>query len=212
MKHPRLHFAAAILGMVLVGLWLGGSLTQRPPLPSPSREAKAAPAPAPAPLPQPAPAVPSTPGSLPSTLDPSQVATVMPGGKTRPPERVPPRPAAPPPVQLRPAPSPGASDQATLDAATIDIQKVYLMLRDYRTLMGGNPVGTNAEIMKAIMGGNPRGAQLGPPEGMRVNSTGELVDRWGTPLFFHQMSASDMQIRSAGPDRMMWTADDVFLK
>ena len=93
--------------------------------------------------------------------------------------------------------------------AQIDLDKVSLMFRDYRTRMGENPTGTNAEIMKAVMGGNPVQARLGPPEGQQLNGDGELVDRWGTPYFFHQMSKTDMEIRSAGPDRKMWTADDV---
>ena len=128
---------------------------------------------------------------------------------TPPPLPAPPQPKA---VQTAPPPPPGADDPATLAAAAIDVDKVNLMLRDYRTLMGGNPVGTNAEIMKSIMGGNPKGATLGPPDGLKLNSNGELTDRWGTPFFFHQMSATDMQIRSAGPDRIMWTADDVFMR
>ena len=38
---------------------------------------------------------------------------------------------------------------------------------------------------------------------------GELIDRWGTPFFFHQLSREFMQVRSAGPDRRHFTADDV---
>ncbi len=94
----------------------------------------------------------------------------------------------------------------------MELDKVNLMFRDYRTLMGENPVGTNAEIMKAIMGGNPKGAVLGPPDGMSVNGSGELVDHWGTPFFFHQLSGTHMEVRSAGPDGVMWTSDDVILK
>jgi hypothetical protein len=45
-----------------------------------------------------------------------------------------------------------------------------------------------------------------------MNSNGELMDRWGTPIFFHALSKDQMEIRSAGPDRVMWTADDVILK
>ena len=90
----------------------------------------------------------------------------------------------------------------------IEIDKVGLMLRDFRTLAGENPVGTNAEIMASIMGGNPKQAQLGPPEGMELNEAGELVDRWGTPYFFHQISRNHTEIRSAGVDRVMWTEDD----
>ncbi len=95
------------------------------------------------------------------------------------------------------------------EAVVLDLDKVTLMLRDFRTSMGENPTGTNSEIMKAVMGGNPKGARLGPPENQSLNGEGELVDRWGTPLFFHQMSRTSMEIRSAGPDRTMWTDDDI---
>lgn len=93
-----------------------------------------------------------------------------------------------------------------------DLQNTSRMLTDYRQIMGENPVGTNAEIMKSLMGGNKKGAMLGPPEGMQVNSNGELVDRWGTPIFFHALAKDRMEIRSAGPDHVMWTNDDVILK
>ena len=90
-----------------------------------------------------------------------------------------------------------------------ELDQVNLMFRNYRTLFGDNPTGSNIEIMKAIMGDNPKGSKLGPPEGMQLNSAGELIDQWGTPFFFHQLSARQMEIRSAGPDRKLWTADDV---
>jgi len=90
-----------------------------------------------------------------------------------------------------------------------DFDKISLMLRDYRTLTSENPVGTNAEIMKAIMGGNPKGARLGPPEGQSLDDKGELIDRWGTPYFFHQLGKDQMEIHSAGPDRRMGTEDDL---
>lgn len=83
------------------------------------------------------------------------------------------------------------------------------MLRAYHDLTGENPVGTNAEIMKTVMGGNPKNAQLGPPDGQTLNGNGELVDRWGTPYFFHQLSKDLMEIHSAGPDRRMGTGDDI---
>lgn len=86
------------------------------------------------------------------------------------------------------------------------------MLRNFRTRMNENPVGTNAEIMKAVMGGNPFNAQLGPPPGQSLNEQGELVDRWGTPYFFHQLSKDTMEVRSAGPDGVLWNADDLVVK
>lgn len=85
------------------------------------------------------------------------------------------------------------------------------MVGSYHTLYGQNPVGTNAEIMKALMGANPRGAILGPPPGQSLNANGELIDPWGTPYFFHQLSGDDMQIISAGPDKTMGTPDDLMI-
>ena len=82
------------------------------------------------------------------------------------------------------------------------------MFREYRDLLGENPVGNNAEIMKAVFGGNKKQAKIGMPEGQSMNADGELLDRWGTPYFFHQVSRDKMEVRSAGPDRQMWTADD----
>ena len=93
-----------------------------------------------------------------------------------------------------------------------ELDKVRSMLRDYRTLYHENPVGTNAEIMKAVMGGNPKQARLGPPEGQTLNASEELVDRWETPYFFHQLSGDLMEIRSAGPDKILWTSDDLVTK
>jgi len=93
--------------------------------------------------------------------------------------------------------------------AQMEVRLVRRMIHDYHTLMGQNPVGTNAEIMKTVMGGNDRQAALGPPEGVSLNGNGELVDRWQTPYFFHQISQDVMEIRSAGPDKILGTADDI---
>jgi hypothetical protein len=106
------------------------------------------------------------------------------------------------------SPAPRHAENAEPEVAA-DFDKVALMLRAYRTIAGENPVGTNAEIMKAIMGGNPKSAQLGPPDGQTLNGSGELVDRWGTPYFFHQLSKDLTEIHSAGPDRRMGTQDDL---
>lgn len=125
--------------------------------------------------------------------------------------------AAPPPVAPAPIkqvfapPTPPAALDARKRYAE-PLEQVGLMLRDYRTLMHENPVGTNAEIMAAVMGGNPKHARLGPPAGAGLNDQGELLDQWGTPYFFHQMSAKEMEIHSAGPDKKMWTTDDVVVR
>jgi len=139
-------------------------------------------------------------GGIPSPMTPP---TAPAGSGITPLTAVPPRGPTPQAPSTPPAPV----DDIT--AASIQLDQVGLMLRDFRTIAGGNPVGTNADIMKAVMGDNPRKARLGPPEGQSLNPQGELIDRWGTPYFFHQLSKNDMEIRSAGPDRLMWTPDDI---
>ncbi|MEO7415092.1 MAG: hypothetical protein ABIZ81_17255 [Opitutaceae bacterium] len=115
------------------------------------------------------------------------------------------------PITGEPAAAMAGRSEAQPEARA-DLEGVHFMLRDFRTRMKENPVGSNAEIMRAVMGGNPAGATLGPPAGQSLNSEGELVDRWETPYFFHQLSKTSMEIRSAGPDRQMWTADDLVAK
>ena len=121
----------------------------------------------------------------------------------------PPAPAVP--VQATPPPLPLQPDVGVENEAASDLQRITRMLRDYRTIAKDNPIGSNAEIAEALAGDNPRHAKILPDELPR-NSSGEMVDRWGTPYFFHQLSRNSMEIRSAGPDRKMWTSDDVFTR
>jgi hypothetical protein len=110
---------------------------------------------------------------------------------------------------VTPAPVPEA---ANLAPATI-MENMRGVIRSYGSRFGGNPVGTNPEITAALAGNNPNQVNFIPPDaGLRVDDKGELVDAWGTPFFFHQLSGTVMEIHSAGPDRKMWTADDLVVK
>jgi hypothetical protein len=123
-----------------------------------------------------------TPGTLPSAT--SRIATAPAG---------------------RPAPL-----QFTNFSPSIVMENMRRDFHKYNQMYGGNPVGINSEITSQLSGNNPKHINfLNPDEGMRVNDNGELVDPWGTPYFFHQLSGTDMQIRSAGPDKIMWTDDDL---
>lgn len=123
-----------------------------------------------------------------------------------------PRPAVPVAAQPQAqAPLPMQPDVGVENEAASDLQRITIMLRDYRTIAGDNPIGSNAEIVQALSGDNPRQAKI-LPDDLPRNSSGELVDRWGTPYFFHQLSRNSMEIRSAGADRRMWTSDDVFTR
>jgi hypothetical protein len=93
-----------------------------------------------------------------------------------------------------------------------DLRLVNEIFIAYRgALRSGNPVGENAEITAVLTGHNKLGFAFIPKDCAAVNRKGELCDRWGTPYFFHQISGEKMEIRSAGPDLRLWTADDEVL-
>jgi hypothetical protein len=95
----------------------------------------------------------------------------------------------------------------------IVLQNVRHAITQYGAMFGGNPVGNNPEITAALAGDNPKQINFIKPEaGMHINGNGELVDTWGTPLFFHQLSGTDTEVRSAGADRKMWTPDDLLTR
>jgi hypothetical protein len=92
-----------------------------------------------------------------------------------------------------------------------DLHIVSDVLENFRSNFphDGNPVGSNAEITAMLTGKNKLRYAVIPPGHPAINQAGELCDRWGTPFFFHAESGSRMTIRSAGPDKKMWTADDL---
>lgn len=103
--------------------------------------------------------------------------------------------------------------QFTNFAPDIVLENMSRAVRQFGEMFGGNPVGTNPEITSQLNGNNPKHINfINAEAGMRINAAGELVDPWGTPYFFHQISGTDMEIHSAGPDRIMWTADDLVTK
>jgi hypothetical protein len=95
----------------------------------------------------------------------------------------------------------------------IVVENMRRAIINYGSTFSGNPVGSNPEIAAALNGENPKQIKFIDPEnGLRINGKGELVDSWGTPFFFHQLSATDTEVRSAGPDKIMWTPDDLVIK
>jgi hypothetical protein len=108
--------------------------------------------------------------------------------------------------------TPATNDLQNLPPLTV-LDKARVAIHNYNSAFGENPVGTNPEITAALMGKNPKQINFITPEsGLHVDDEGELVDAYGTPFFFHQLSGQEMEIRSAGEDRIMWTFDDQVTK
>jgi hypothetical protein len=105
---------------------------------------------------------------------------------------------------------PNKDEKAVAGESDPEMIGIKETLRSYRNAFGENPVGTNAEITRALTGGNPRQAKFADNE-VKIKA-GQIVDRWDHPYFFHQLSRTEMEIRSAGPDGVMWTKDDEVLR
>src|SRR5260221_1132592 len=123
-------------------------------------------------------------------------------------------PAKSPPAVTSTLPSPAttSAEPPPLYPPEILLDNMRNTVLQYGLMFCGNPVGTNLHITKALNGDNPKQVKFLGPDGNRVNQKGELVDAWGTPYFFHQLSAMEMEIRSAGPDKIMYTSDDLVTK
>jgi hypothetical protein len=204
-RNPGLWIAAAAMAAVLVMLVaMPGKKDAPPPTPAPASikstaqaEAESALKPTPIPGPQPQPAdsiasTPSTPPSTPSITPATKPPAIDPGD-------------APPPVP------PKTATPADRENTFRVLENVQFALRDFRSALGENPVGTNAEITSSLLGSNLKQVKIPLPDGATLNGAGELCDPWGTPFFFHQQSGTKMEIRSAGFDRKLYTADDVVM-
>jgi hypothetical protein len=90
-----------------------------------------------------------------------------------------------------------------------DLEILEELLSSYRRATGGNPAGENFDFAAALVGEAPQGVFLS--RSSPAVKEGALVDRWGTPYWFHPNTAHQVEIRSAGPDRQLFTDDDVVI-
>jgi hypothetical protein len=93
-----------------------------------------------------------------------------------------------------------------------DIQILNAILGYYRMMNKSNPVaGENFEVINSLMGKNKHNVVVFPMNHPDIDTDGNLLDRWGTPYFFHAISATLLDIQSAGPDRHRGSSDDLKL-
>lgn len=96
-----------------------------------------------------------------------------------------------------------------------DLKKVQRVITGYFSVVKNSsrfPIGGNADLAAALRGENPN-RETYLPEGHPVFSKdGLLVDRWGSPLVVHPEAWTQLELRSAGPDKMAYTSDDLTLK
>jgi hypothetical protein len=91
-----------------------------------------------------------------------------------------------------------------------DLEKLSNVLSFYRMAFEENPVAAdNASVMAALMGDNPKSLVFFSEKHPSLNAQGELMDRWGTPYYFHALSGKQMEIVSPGSDKLLGTDDDM---
>jgi hypothetical protein len=95
-----------------------------------------------------------------------------------------------------------------------DVDNLFYALQQYKEHIGSYPVGNNAEICKALMGNNPKNMIILVGRKKEVDSKGQIVDPWGTPLRIY-FAGEGILVRSAGPnkrfdDSTVVAADDYY--
>lgn len=117
-----------------------------------------------------------------------------------------------PPVQPLPGDQILANYGSAASTAKQDLDALAHTLANYSILVKGPtplPLGANEEVAAALLGKNRIRMPFISAKCPALNDSAQLIDRWGTPLFFHAESADRLDLRSAGPDQTMWTADDL---
>ena len=93
---------------------------------------------------------------------------------------------------------------------TEDLEILTSLLDRYHQLFQTMPPGgLNEEITAGLRGRNTKSVALFPPTHASLDQHGQLLDRFGTPYHFHRESRDCVTIRSAGPDKKLFTDDDV---
>jgi hypothetical protein len=93
-----------------------------------------------------------------------------------------------------------------------DVDVLHTLLRQYLRRLGRRealPIGNDSDLAKVLGGQNPMKYATLPANHPAFSPDGRLRDRWGTPYFVHPVAPSSFEIRSAGPDRKMFTSDDL---
>ncbi len=74
--------------------------------------------------------------------------------------------------------------------------------------LSGRGIAFNEDLIPALTNRDALGEAALPPDHPAIRE-GRLIDRWGTPWQVHPLAGDLIQLRSAGPDRRLYTSDDL---
>lgn len=133
-----------------------------------------------------------------------------------------PPPAPPTRSEIKPSPpaEPTASESLLAgygDPSTPpidDLRKIHRVAIGYFSVIkesGRFPIGGNEDLSAALRGENANREVFVSTSHPVYSKEGLLVDRWGSPLIVHPEAWRQLELRSAGPDRVPYNADDLIL-
>ena len=81
-----------------------------------------------------------------------------------------------------------------------DVDSLFTAIQRYKERAGAYPSGSNADVAKALDGKNEKNLIILAGKNLPMNTKGEFVDPWETPLRIY-FSNDGVLVRSAGPNR-----------
>ena len=95
-----------------------------------------------------------------------------------------------------------------------DLRKIHRVITGYFSVVkdgSRHPIGGNPDLAAALRGDNPN-REVFVREGHPIfGLDGMIIDRWGSSIVVHPEAYRQLGLRSAGPDRSPYTADDLVL-
>lgn len=95
-----------------------------------------------------------------------------------------------------------------------DMKKIHRVVTGYFSVIKDAsrfPIGGNGDLAAALRGENPNREVFVKPGHRIFSQDGLLIDRWGSPLIVHPEAWKQLELRSAGPDRVPYNEDDLVI-
>lgn len=144
--------------------------------------------------------------------------TFLPENKTpETPKSTPPPPEEQPPSRTFPEQKMGDDILADYASESSDGQKdiqiffnylnnVFLLMKSRDT----HQYAINEDLSKFLRGKNDYKTPFVSADSHIFNEQKMIIDRWGTPIHIHTISRDRFELRSAGPDKRLFSDDDFF--
>lgn len=87
-----------------------------------------------------------------------------------------------------------------------DAVSIEMAVQQYEIAVGERPHGDNPEVFRALLGTNALGLALLSPG--RINTSGEMLDPWGSPYRIEDLGHTNFAVRSGGRNRSYGDSDD----